>query len=169
MTDLRITSPLAGSTVGPLEPILGDGATSAADVDLVWNDTVISTVEAGADGTFAFEGDTPMALGEVTLTVTCEGDTSEPVTFTVVEEEPGPPEPAEGSGYMPPDPPTVYEDAAKPTEPPGSTATGAPPAERLPTTNAYEGGGLPMSPREPDPVGNPPPGRTHAQINSGRR
>lgn len=51
--------------------------------------------------------------------------------------------------------------------PPGHSADGQPADPAMPTTNAYEGGGLPLYPKEPYPTGNPPEGRTVAQIHQG--
>jgi hypothetical protein len=65
--------------------------------------------------------------------------------------------PAERAEYNPPEPPDVYQQAV-PAQFREATATGKPrphmpEPEELPTTNAFEEGGLPLNPAEPYPSG----------------
>jgi hypothetical protein len=60
---------------------------------------------------------------------------------------------------------TYAEIAAETSEP--SVATGTPVTPDAPVTN-LPGGGLPESPREPYPTGNPPVARSFQQIRQGR-
>lgn len=98
--DLRIDDPTEGATVEPLHAVTGSGARPSVAVEL-WRierdeGKLLHFADTVADeaGDFAFAGDTPFPLGELTIYALAGVEQAPPVTFTVAEataeEEPCP-------------------------------------------------------------------------------
>jgi len=89
LTGLTILTPEDGATVPAVHDVAGGGAEPGAAVELWASDnesSPVATTTAGANGAWAFAGDTPARPGELTWRVV-SGESSDEVTITVEEED----------------------------------------------------------------------------------